>query len=317
MHYLSISMLALDPLKLLRNMPSGIAQGIIWGIMALGVYITFKVLSVSDLTVEGSFATGGAVAVMLIINGKPAWLAVLAAAGAGILCGLVTGLLHTLLGIPAILSGILTQLALYSVNLRIMKMAANQAISVDKYKLILSSRYIPEAILTGAITAGIIIGVMYWYFGTEQGSAIRATGNNPEMSRAQGINIDSMKILGFAISNGIVAFSGGLLAQYQGFADISMGRGASVIGLAAVIIGEVIASAIFKRSLNFAVRLLFVILGGIAYYAVVIVVLWLKLNTNDLKLFTAVIVAVFLAVPYLRAQRKTSFAARKGGKEDA
>ena len=314
---LSTFLSAPDPLKLLRNLPSGAAQGIIWGIMALGVYITFKVLSVSDLTVEGSFATGGAVAVMMIVSGKPAWLAVLAAACAGVLCGLVTGLLHTLLGIPAILAGILTQLALYSVNLRIMNMSANQAVSVDKYSLILSSRNIPRAILIGGIIAASLIGIMYWYFGTEQGSAIRATGNNPAMSRAQGINIDRMKILGFAISNGIVAFSGGLLAQYQGFADINMGRGASVIGLAAVIIGEVIASAIFKRSLNFAVRLFFVIVGGIAYYAVVIVVLWLKLNTNDLKLFTAVIVALFLAVPYLREQRRTSFAARKGGKEDA
>ncbi len=313
----AINLAALDPLKLLRSMPGGVAQGILWGIMALGVYVTFKVLSVSDLTVEGSFATGGAVAVMLIIHGKPAWLAVLAAAYAGILCGTVTGLLHTLLGIPAILAGILTQLALYSVNLRIMGMAANQAVSVDKYKLILSSRHVPHAILTGAVIAAVIIGVMYWYFGTEQGSAIRATGNNPEMSKAQGINIDSMKVLGFAISNGIVAFAGGLLAQYQGFADVNMGRGASVIGLAAVIIGEVIASALFKGSLNFAVRLLFVILGGIAYYAVVILVLWLKLNTNDLKLFTAVIVAVFLAVPYLRQQRKSSFAARKGDGKNA
>ena len=313
----AINLAALDPLKLLRSMPGGVAQGILWGIMALGVYVTFKVLSVSDLTVEGSFATGGAVAVMLIIHGKPAWLAVLAAACAGILCGTVTGLLHTMLGIPAILAGILTQLALYSVNLRIMGMAANQAVSVDKYKLILSSRHVPHAILTGAIIAAVIIGVMYWYFGTEQGSAIRATGNNPEMSKAQGINIDSMKVLGFAISNGIVAFAGGLLAQYQGFADVNMGRGASVIGLAAVIIGEVIASALFKGSLNFAVRLLFVILGGIAYYAVVILVLWLKLNTNDLKLFTAVIVAVFLAVPYLRQQRKSSFAARKGDGKNA
>jgi putative ABC transport system permease protein len=313
----AINLAALDPLKLLRSMPGGVAQGILWGIMALGVYVTFKVLSVSDLTVEGSFATGGAVAVMLIIHGKPAWLAVLAAAYAGILCGAVTGLLHTLLGIPAILAGILTQLALYSVNLRIMGMAANQAVSVDKYKLILSSRHVPAAILTGALIAAVLIGVMYWYFGTEQGSAIRATGNNPEMSKAQGINIDSMKVLGFAISNGIVAFAGGLLAQYQGFADVNMGRGASVIGLAAVIIGEVIASALFKGSLNFAVRLLFVILGGIAYYAVVILVLWLKLNTNDLKLFTAVIVAVFLAVPYLRQQRKSSFAARKGDGKNA
>lgn len=311
---------SLNVFKLIKNMPGGVAQGILWGIMALGVYITFKVLSVSDLTVEGSFATGGAVAVMLIIKGVPAWAAVTAAAAAGILCGLVTGLLHTRLGIPAILAGILTQLALYSVNLRIMGMSANQAVSVDKYELILSSRYIPKAILTGGLIAVAIILIMYWFFGTELGSAIRATGNCPQMSRAQGINIDRMKVLGFAISNGLVAFAGALVAQYQGFADVNMGRGASVIGLAAVIIGEVLSTALFKKKLSFdfAIRLLFVILGGIAYYAVVILVLWLKLNTNDLKLFTAVIVAVFLAIPYLRQQKRSSFAAAKnGGKKNA
>lgn len=311
---------SLNPLKLLRNLPGGIAQGILWGIMALGVYITFKVLNVSDLTVEGSFATGGAVAVMLIIRGVPAWAAVIAAAGAGLLCGLATGLIHAFLGIPAILAGILTQLALYSVNLRIMGMSSNQAVSVDKFDLILSSRNVPHAILTGAVIAAVLIGVMYWYFGTEQGSAIRATGNNPVMSRAQGINIDHMKIIGFAVSNAIVAFSGGLVAQYQGFADVNMGRGASVIGLAAVIIGEVVSSVVFKKTFtfDFAIRLIFVILGGIAYYAVVILVLWLKLNTNDLKLFTAIIVAVFLAIPYLKQQKKSSFAASaKGEKKNA
>ncbi len=239
--------------------------------------------------------------------GVPAPLAVLIAVAAGIVAGCVTGLLHTLLGIPAILSGILVQFMLYSINLRIMGMASNKAISVDKYDLILSSRYVSSAILIGAIFVLVLIAVMYWYFGTEQGSAIRATGTNPAMAKAQGINIGVMKVIGLALSNGLVALAGGLMAQYQGFADVSMGRGAIVIGLAAVIIGEVLCDAIFKKRKNFAVCLLFVAIGGVVYYMVVVVVLWMKLNSNDLKLFTAVIVAVFLAIPYLRQQQKSSF----------
>lgn len=300
---------SLNPLNLLKNLPGGVAQGILWGIMALGVYITFRLLNVADLTVDGSFTTGGAVTVMLVLAGWPAWAAVAAAAAAGLLAGLCTGLLHTKLGIPAILAGILTQLALYSLNLHIMGMVANKAVSVDKYQLLLSLRSVPQAILVGLAISAVLIAVMYWYFGTEQGSAIRATGNNPDMSRAQGINIDSMKILGLALSNAVVAFAGGLMAQYQGFADINMGRGAIVIGLAAVIIGEVLGEGLLKKHLNFLGRLAFIILGGIIYYMVVVVVLWLKLNSNDLKLFTAVIVAVFLAVPYLRAKAKNSFGA--------
>ena len=310
---------SLNLLKLARNLPGGISQGIIWGIMALGIYITFRLLDVADLTVDGSFTTGGAVTVMLILAGKPAWVALLAAVLAGLLAGFVTGLLHTKLGIPAILAGILTQFSLYSINLRIMGMAANKAVSVDKYHLLLSSRHIPAAILTGALNALALVSVFYWYFGTEQGSAIRATGNNPAMSRALGINIDSMKVLGLAISNGIVALSGGLLAQYQGFADINMGRGAIVIGLAAVIIGEVISRALLGKRLNFYGTLSFTVVGGVIYYLVIVVVLWLRLNSNDLKLFTAVVVALFLAVPYLRGQRRSSFAKlrRKGGADHA
>ena len=293
-------------------MPGGIAQGLIWGIMALGIYITYRLLDVADLTVDGSFTTGGAVAAMLILSGKPAWFAILVAMLVGMLAGFVTGMLHTKLGIPAILAGILTQFALYSVNLHIMGMSANKAISVDKYSLLLSSRHVPAAILTGAIIAVIVISLMYWYFGTEQGSAIRATGNNPAMSRALGININNMKVLGLSLSNGIVALSGGLMAQYQGFADINMGRGAIVIGLAAVIIGEVIGRATLKKHLNFYGSLSFTVIGGILYYMVVVIVLWLKLDSNDLKLFTAIIVGVFLAVPYLREQSRTSF--RRAGK---
>lgn len=310
---------SLSFLKLLKNMPGGIAQGLIWGIMALGIYITFRLLDVADLTVDGSFTTGGAVTVMLILAGWPAWAALLIAILAGLLAGLVTGLLHTKLGIPAILAGILTQFSLYSINLRIMGMAANKAVSVDKYNLVLSSRNIPAAIVSGVILGLVLICLFYWYFGTEQGSALRATGNNPAMSRALGINIDTMKVLGLSLSNGVVALAGGLLSQYQGFADVNMGRGAIVIGLAAVIIGEVIGHALLGKRMNFFGTLSFVVLGGVIYYLVIIIVLWLRLNSNDLKLFTAVVVALFLAVPYLRGQRKSSFARlkRKGGGSDA
>ena len=316
---------SLSPLKLLGNLPGGVAQGVIWGIMAIGVYITFRLLDFADLSVDGTFATGGAVTVMLILAGAPAWLAILIAVLAGIVAGMVTGLLHTMLGIPAILAGILTQFALYSVNLHIMGMSANKAVSVDKYNLVITSRTIPNAIVVGLIFAAILIAVMYWYFGTEQGSAIRATGSNAAMSKAQGININTMKVIALALSNGVVALSGGLMAQYQGFADVGMGRGAIVIGLAAVIIGEVLGDAIFRKRMNFALRLSMVVVGGIVYYAIVVVVLWLHLNSNDLKLFTAVIVAIFLAAPYLKGKHRNSFTriakqnqkVEQGGTQDA
>ena len=307
---------SLSLLKLAKNLPGGIAQGLIWGLMALGVLITFRLLDVADLTVDGSFTLGAAVTVMLIIAGWPAWLAMLVAVIAGILAGLCTGLLHVKLGIPVILAGILTQFSLYSINLRIMGMAANKALSVDKYNLILSSRNITSAILTSLVITFVLVCVFYWYFGTEQGSALRATGSNPAMSRALGIDIGAMKVLGLAISNGVVALSGGLMSQYQGFADINMGRGAIVIGLAAVIIGEVLGKAILGKHLNFFGTMSFVVIGGVVYYLVVVLVLWLRLNSNDLKLITAVIVALFLAVPYLREQRKTSFK-RLRAKEDS
>ena len=302
---------SLSLLKLLKNMPGGIAQGLIWGLMALGIYITFRLLDMADLTVDGSFTTGGACAAIMILAGRGPWAALAAALVAGMLAGLCTGLLHTKLGIPAILAGILTQFALYSINLHIMGMAANRALSVDKYPLLLSSRHIPGAIGKGLLIAAVLVALMYWYFGTEQGRAIRATGDNPAMSRALGINIDNMKVLGLALSNGIVALAGGLMAQYQGFADINMGRGAIVIGLAAVIIGEVLVRALFKRYLNFSILLAFTVLGGVVYYLVVVIVLWLKLDSNDLKLFTAVIVALFLAVPHFRDRKKHSFRAGK------
>ena len=301
--------------NLVSRLPGGVAQGIIWGIMALGVYITFRLLDVADLTVDGSFTTGGAVTAMLILAGWPAWAALLVAVLAGLLAGLVTGLLHTKLGIPAILAGILTQFALYSIDLRIMGMSANKPVNPDRYRLLLTLRHIPSAILVGLILAAALIAILYWYFGTEQGSALRATGSNPAMSRAQGININSMKVLGLSLPNGVVALSGGLMAQYQGFADINMGRGAIVIGLAAVIIGEVLCDAIFRKGCSFHTRLSFVVLGGVVYYIVMVIILWLRLDSNDLKLFTAVLVAVFLAVPYLQAQRRSSF--KLAGKRSA
>ena len=301
--------------NLVSRLPGGVAQGIIWGIMALGVYITFRLLDVADLTVDGSFTTGGAVTAMLILAGWPAWAALLVAVLAGLLAGLVTGLLHTKLGLPAILAGSLTQFALYSINLRIMGMSANKPVNPDRYRLLLTLRHIPSAILVGLILAAVLIAILYWYFGTEQGSALRATGSNPAMSRAQGININTMKVLGLSLSNGVVALSGGLMAQYQGFADINMGRGAIVIGLAAVIIGEVLCDAIFRKGCSFHTRLSFVVLGGVVYYIVMVIILWLRLDSNDLKLFTAVLVAVFLAVPYLQAQRRSSF--KLAGKRSA
>lgn len=299
---------SLNPLNLLAALPGCAAQGLIWGIMALGVFVTFRLLDFADLTVDGSFATGGAVTIVLTLAGVPVWAALLIAVAAGLLAGFVTGLLHTKLGIPPILSGILVQIALYSINLHIMGMSANKAINVNNYTLLISARNIVLAIIVAAVVVAVLIGLLYWFFGTEIGSAIRATGCNPSMSKANGININTMKVLALAISNGIVCLSGGLMAQYQGYSDINMGRGAIVIGLAAVIIGEVFGNAIIGKRMNFMLRMLFVALGGVIYYIVIGIVLWLKLNSNDLKLFTAVIVAIFLAVPYLRAGKASSFA---------
>lgn len=307
-------LLTLNPTALFNALPSQVAQGLVWGVMALGLYITFRLLDFADLTVDGSIATGGAVTVMLTINGCPIWVSLLIAGLAGICAGLCTGLLHTRLGIPPILAGILTQIALYSINLHILG-GSNKALSVDKFNLILSSRNIPSAIIAAALFCVVLIAILYWYFGTEQGSAIRATGCNPAMSKAQGINNDNMKLIALSLSNGLVAVAGGLLSQFQGFADVNMGRGAIVIGLAAVIIGEVLCDSILGKKANFAVRLGFVVGGAIVYYIVIGVVIWLKMNPNDLKLFTALIVAVFLAVPYLRAQRKNSF--KMAGKRSA
>ena len=296
---------------LLNAMPGAIAQGLIWGIMAIGVYITYKVLDLADLTVDGSMATGGAVCVMLMLNGVNLWVALLCAVIAGMVAGLVTGIFHTAMGIPPILSGILTQLSLYSINLAIMG-KANQGINVTKYALIVSQRNVRHVdwdnpILTTLVILALLIGVLYWFFGTELGSSLRATGANEAMSRAQGINTKITKILGLMISNGIVALSSAMMAHYQGFVDVNMGRGAIVIGLAAVIISEVLFSKLFR---NFALKLVGVTIGSVIYYIVLQIVLWLGLDTDLLKLLSALVVAVFLAIPYWKA----NIAANRGGK---
>jgi putative ABC transport system permease protein len=299
-------------LSLLNSMPGAAAQGMIWGIMAIGVFITFRVLDVADLTVDGSLATGGAVAVMLIRMGYSPWIALMCAFLAGLLAGFVTGFFHTFCGIPAILAGILTQLALYSVNLRIMDNKSNQPVGVDKYDLLVSQRYVRDLTLENPLPllmlfTAVLIALLYWFFGTECGCSIRATGANPQMSRAEGINTNFNIVLGLMLSNGLVAASGALLAQYQGAADINMGRGGIVIGLAAVIIGEVVFGKIFR---NFSLKLLSVSIGAVIYYIVIQIVLKLGLNTNDLKLITALIVADFLAIPYWKVRWAQKFGKR-------
>lgn len=300
-------------LGLINSMPSAIAQGLIWGIMAIGIYVTYKILDIADLTVDGSLCTGGATCVILLVNGCPMWLALICSILAGMLAGLITGILITKLKIPAILAGILTQLALYSINLHIMGFGttsfskSNLPISVDKYSLLVSSRYVRELSLRNPIImvilfVAIVIAILYWFFGTELGCSIRATGANQFMARSQGINTDKTKVIGLVISNSLVALSGALLSQYQGFADINMGRGAIVIGLAAVIIGEQIFDKVFK---NFALKLFACVLGAIIYYLVIQFVLKLGLSTDDLKMLTAAVVAIFLAIPNLKKGTKS------------
>ena len=309
-------------LSFLNSMPGAFGQGLAWGIMAIGVYITFRILDIADLTVDGSLATGGAVAALGITMGLNPWLALLMAFIAGMLAGLVTGLLHTACGIPAILSGILTQLALYSINLRIMAIGsgastkATLALSVDKQSLLVSSRYIREMSLRNpllllAILTVVVIALLYWFFGTELGCSLRATGANPNMARAQGINTNTAKVLGLVVSNGLVALSGGLLAQYQGSSTVDMGRGAIVIGLAAVIIGEVLLGKVF---INFALKLLSAVIGSIIYYIVLQFVLRLGLESTDLKLLSAVVVALFLTIPYWKGKYFTKTARKEAAR---
>ena len=295
----------------INALPGAVSQGLIWGIMAIGLYITYRVLEVSDLTVDGSFCTGGCACVMLMIAGCNVWVAMLGAFLAGMLSGFVTGVFHTKCGIPAILAGILTQLGLWSVNLAILGMKANQGLNVNNYDLLVSLRYLQEVnkgtrpfwdhpiFVVGMVTIGVI-AILYWFFGTELGASIRATGANQNMARAQGINTSRNVVLGLVVANGLVALSGALLSQYNSYAEINMGRGAIVIGLAAIIIGESIFSNIFR---NFALKLLSVSFGAIIYYIVIqFVISVLKIDSNYLKLLSAAIVAVFLAIPYWKKQ---------------
>lgn len=304
--------------SLINALPGSVAQGLIWGIMAIGVYLTYRILDIADLTVDGTMCTGGAVCIMMMVSGHNVWVSMLAATGAGMLAGLATGIFHTFMGIPAILAGILTQLSLYSVNLKIMG-KANQAINVDKYDLLVSLRYIKNVpflqntILIVALIIIVMIAILYWFFGTELGCSLRATGCNPNMSRAQGINTNVNKVLGLMLSNGLVAFSSALLAQYQGFADVNMGRGAIVIGLAAVIIGEAVFGRIFH---NFALRLLSVALGSILYYLVLQTVIWMGIDTDLLKMLSALVVALFLAFPYWKSKYFTK-PVKRGGNPNA
>ena len=299
-------------LSMMKMLPDAAAQGLIWGILAIGVFITYKLLDFSDLTVDGSICTGGAVAALLILKGVPVGIAMVAAFCAGALAGLITAILNTRMGIPPILSGILTQLALYSINLRIMGKSM-LAVSVDKFNLLVSVREQKASCLVALIFVIAVIAVLYWFFGTELGSAIRATGANGNMSRAQGINTNTMKLVGLVLSNGLVGLSGALYTQYLGSVTVNMGRGAIVIGLAAVIIGEVLFSKIFR---NFALRMTGVVLGAIIYYIVIALVVQLGLNTDDLKLFSAAFVAVALFVPHLKSNH-ASRALQKGGKNHA
>ncbi|MCI6772286.1 MAG: ABC transporter permease [Oscillospiraceae bacterium] len=287
----------------LSSLPGAVAQGLIWGIMAIGVYITFKVLDLADLTVDGSLATGGAVFVMLTTNGVNIYISLIVAFLAGCVAGFITGIFHTSFGIPAILAGILTQFSLYSLNLRIMGNNSNVAINFRKYNLLVTLSNINKSLIVGAILVVLIVLLLYWFFGTQFGSAIRATGCNEAMARANGINTNRNKVFGLVLSNGIVALAGALEAQYSGSADINRGRGAIVIGLAAVIIGEVVFGKIFK---NFALRLVGVALGGVIYYIVQTIVIQVGLNPNDLKLFSALFVAIFLGLPYWKSQMKPS-----------
>lgn len=301
-------------MSLLNALPGAVAQGLIWGIMAIGVYITFRILDIADLTVDGSLCTGAAVCIMMIQGGSNVWVALLCAFLAGMLAGFATGLFNTFMGIPAILAGILTQLGLYSVNLKIMG-KSNQAINVDKFDLLVSLRYIKNVaiykntILIVTVLIILLVAVLYWFFGTELGCSLRATGCNDKMARAQGINTDFNRVLSLMISNGLVAFSGALLGQYQGFSDINMGRGAIVIGLAAVIIGEAIFGKIFR---NFGLKLIAVAIGSIIYYFVLQIVIWFGIDTDLLKLLSALVVAIFLAIPTWKS-RYFSKPVRKGG----
>ena len=279
-------------------LPGVLAQGMIWGIMAIGVFITFRILDIADLTVDGTICTGAAVCAVLLVSGVNAWAAIAIATLAGVLCGLITGILHTFFGIPAILAGILTQMILWSANLIIMGKANVALTAVSDSKLI--SNLDTESLVSNLILLGFVVavaGLLYWFFGPELGVSLRSTGSNPNMSRAQGINTDLAKVLGLMVSNGLVALSGALLAQYSNAADINMGKGAIVIGLAAVVVGEAVVS---KISGNFIVKLFGVVVGAVIYHMIYQTVILLGMNSDLLKALSAVVVIIFLGIPYVK-----------------
>ena len=314
-----------------NSLPGVFSQGLIWGIMAIGLFITYKILELSDLTVDGSFCTGGAVCIVMMAMGQPTWLAMICAFLAGMLTGSVTGFLHTVCKIPAILAGILTQLALWTINMIIMGLKDGTLVSTltipsRTSKPLVSAMYLTKALdgskpfilyppLVMALMTVLVIGVLYWFFGTERGCSIRATGANEHMARAQGINTNVNKMIGLMLANGLVALSGSLFAQYNGNAEINMGRGAIVIGLAAIIIGDVLFGKLFK---NFALKLLAVSFGAIIYYIVIQAVLTLlKVDSQYLKLMSAAIVAIFLTVPNVRAGKLFHAKKKEGGAKHA
>lgn len=299
--------------QLLNAIPGALAQGLIWGVMAIGVYITYKVLDIADLTVDGSLCTGAAVCTMLLLAGHSPWIAMLCAVLAGLLAGTVTGLLHVLLGIPPILAGILTQMVLWSVNLKILG-KANQALPARSIDVLLTQMNIPAALPVLLGWAAVLVTLLVLFFSTELGCALRATGCNPVMSQAQGVNTGLMKVIGLALSNAVVAMSGGLLCQYQGYTDVNMGRGAVVIGLAAVVIGQAVLG---RHGGHMAAQLGGVVLGAVIYYIVYQVIIFAGFDTDLLKMFSAVVVAVFLGVPHVRDQIRTNSRIKKGGSRHA
>lgn len=304
---------------ILVAMQGAVAQGILWGVMVLGVYITYRLLNIADLTVDGSFALGGCVCATLIISyGVNPIVALLAALAAGMIAGAATGVLHTVLEIPAILAGILTQISLWSVNLRIMGGKSN--LPLLKLETLISSvseslnvTQAQASMVVGIIIAALLVVVLYWFFGTELGSALRATGYNEDMIRAMGVDTKNMKLLGLMLSNGLVSLSGALVCQHQKYADINMGRGAIVIGLAAIVIGEVLMG----RLSNFACKLSSVVIGSAVYFLIRAVVLQIGLKTNDMNLFTAIFVALALSIPVLMGKWRAKQAYSETGEEDA
>lgn len=313
----------MDITTLFSAMPGAVSQGMMWGIMAIGVFITYKILDIADLSVDGTVSLGAAVFAVMLTKGQNIWLCMLYATLAGMAAGLVTGLFHTLMGIPAILAGIITQFGLYSINLKILG-GSNMTISNRTYDLIESSMYMKGGypfykwpVFVFGVASLVLIIVLYWFFGTERGASLRATGSNPNMSRAQGINTDINKVIGLVLSNGIVAFSGALMGQYSGAANVATGRGAIVIGLAAVVIGEAIFGKIFK---NFALKLLGVVLGGVIYYIIVTIILWFPIDPNLLKFIQAMVIALFLAFPYWKGKifgKNIKTSSRKAESENA